>query len=181
MYAELWHASHCVLKAAGAEPQGAAWQCLSSIVFTAFTLEAFVNHVGASIFSCWDELERLPPWAKLLLISEKLDVRFAGGSGARPLQTISELLKFRNTMAHAKPNIVLKEESTKSLDSHLDHYLGEMPMMEWERLIKTDEFALRAREDVKRVCEAIHAARPEPKEHLFTFGMGLHGASLIAD
>lgn len=34
------------------------------------------------------------------------------------------------------------------------------------------------REDVKKVLEILHAARPEPKEGLFTFGIGMHSATL---
>jgi hypothetical protein len=48
-------------------------------------------------------------------------------------------------------------------------------------LIQSEEFAVRAREDVGAVLERIHGARRDEKEHLFTFGPDLHGASLVQE
>lgn len=40
-------------------------------------------------------------------------------------------------------------------------------------------FEARAREDVKAVLEHCHAARPERKEALFPFGIGIHSATAL--
>jgi hypothetical protein len=179
MYAELWHASASVLEAGVHEKRGSSWQFLSSLILTAFSFEAYLNHTGESLISCWEDLERLPPLAKFNLLSEILKVNLPKGKTARPLQTISELMEFRNTMAHARTRTVRSPPTERDINDHLDRQLGDKPLQDWERRIKTDEFANRAREDVKAVLELLHAARPEPKEALFAFGGGFHSATAL--
>ncbi|OGA39298.1 MAG: hypothetical protein A3G24_12465 [Betaproteobacteria bacterium RIFCSPLOWO2_12_FULL_62_13] len=176
-YSELWHASHCVLQSGIREPRGSSWQFLSSAVLTAFAFEAYLNHVGPTVFSCWPELERLPPWAKFELLCETLTVGFPSGPEKRPLQTIVKLLEFRNTMAHGRSGDVKPKPELRDTNEKLDAYLGERPLADWERLIRTEKFAQRAREDVKLTLEKLHSARHGPKEGLFTFGLGFHRAT----
>lgn len=180
-YSEMWHASRCVLEAGVRDPQGSSWQFLSSIVLTAFSFEAYLNHVGPTVLQCWADLERLPPWAKFELLSEQLQVRLVGGPAKRPLQTVAELLEFRNTIAHGRSETVKPPEVLRDIDDRLDGYLGERPLTRWERLVKTDAFAKRAREDVEAVLKVLHSARGEPKESLFAFGIGLHSAHLESE
>jgi hypothetical protein len=177
MYSELWHASRCVLDAGRKEPRGSSWQFLSSAVLTAFAFESYLNHVGPSVISCFSQLERLSPWAKFELICEILNVKFADGTGKRPLQTIVKLLDFRNTIAHGRSEEIKLKDQTRDINDKLDNYLGQIPLADWERLIQTDTFARKAREDVEVVLKKMHNARPEPKEGLFTFGIGAHGAT----
>ena len=63
------------------------------------------------------------------------------------------------------------------MNERLDAYLGELPLAHWERLVKTADFAQRVREDVQEVLGKLHEARPDPKEGLFTFGVGMHSAT----
>jgi len=180
-YSEVWHASHCVLEAGIRQARGSSWQFLSSAVLTAFAFEAYLNHVGPSVISCWSQLERLPPWAKFEFLCEILNVKFADGPGKRPLQTIVKLLEFRNTIAHGRSEEIKPKEEKRDVNDNLDNYLGQKPLADWERLIQTDAFAKRAREDVEAVLKKLHNARPEPKEGLFTFGIGVHGAHLVKE
>ncbi len=178
MYSEMWHASDCVLKKGLAEPQGSTWQFLSSTVLTAFAFEAYLNHLGPIILDCWEQLERLPPWSKFELLCETLDVQFPEGQEKRPLQTIVELLEFRNTMAHGRSIEIKPKLELRDLNDKLDTDLGAPPLTHWERLVKTADFAQRSREDVQKVVEKIHAARLDPKEALFTFGIAMHSATI---
>ncbi len=180
-YAELWHASGCVLDAGLKEPRGSSWQFLSSVVLTAFAFEAYLNHVGPRTIACWSQLERLPPWAKFELLCETLGVRFPKGTDARPLQTITKLLAFRNTMAHGRSTEIKPKPERRDVDDTLDKYLGERPLADWERLIQTNVFAKRARADVEAVLKTVHAARKDPKEGLFMFGLGVHSATLESE
>ena len=86
-YAELWHAASCVLDMVSARPEGASWQYLSGIILTAFSFEAYLNHVGASEIACWEDLERLSTQSKLSLLVEVMNVELPGTYGTRPLQT----------------------------------------------------------------------------------------------
>jgi hypothetical protein len=180
MYAELWHASKCVLEAGLASEKGSSWQFLSSIVLTAFTFEAYLNHVGAGLLDCWKSIEPLAPLGKFDLLCEILEVAFPAGKGARPLQTIIKLQSFRNTMAHGKTEIVRPKPVKCDVDD-VDEYLGRRPLADWEQLIQTKAFAELARDDLEEAFMKIHAARPEPKEALFAFGIGLGSASVVGD
>jgi hypothetical protein len=179
MYSELWHASNCVLEAGIRESRGSSWQFLSSAVLTAFSFEAYLNHVGPTLLSCWSQLERLPPWAKFELLCETLNVKFTEGVGRRPLQTIIKLLDFRNTMAHGRSQEIRPNDEMRDVNDGLDSYLGQRPLADWERLIQTDAFARRVREDVEAVLKKLNDARPQPKEALFTSGIGIHGAHFV--
>lgn len=176
-YSELWKASQSVLDVGIGEPRGSSWQFLSSAVLTAFAFEAYLNHVGPTVISCWHELERLSPWAKFELICETLKVTYPKGLGKRPLQTIVKLLEFRNEIAHGRSRELVPKPELRDINDHLDTYLGERPLTNWEQLIRNEKFAQRAREDVKTVLEAIHEARPPSKEFLFTFGLGTYSAT----
>ena len=177
-YAELWHASECVLSVGIQNPIGSSWQFLSSIVLTAFTFEAYLNHVGAATFECWDDLDKLSPWSKLELLCERFTVAFPQVKGARPLQTVANVLDFRNTIAHGKSEELKVKPVHRTTENYHAAYM-ERPLALWESLIQTEEFAIRAREDVEVVLQALHDARPGEKEGLFTFGMALYSAGVL--
>jgi hypothetical protein len=168
-YAELWHASECVLATGVAQPIGASWQFLSSIVLTAFAFEAYLNHVGAQVLSRWASLERRSPYSKLQLLCEALKVSLPGTKDERPLQTVSQLIGFRNTLAHGHTETINPEPKKVDIDE-LEAHRAERLLSNWEQLIETSDFAKRARTDVEVVLKLIQAARPEPKEALFRFG-----------
>jgi hypothetical protein len=149
------------------------------LILTAFAFEAYLNHAGERVIGCWQDVHRLPPLGKFNLLCEILKIDFPKGKTARPLQTISELIEFRNTMAHARTGDVSPPPTERDINDKLDKQLGDRPIQDWERRIKTDGFAKRAREDVEAVLKRMHAARPEPKEELFTFGMGSHSAGVL--
>ena len=178
-YAELWHASNCLLSSGVKNPEGSSWQFLSSLVMAAFAFEAYLNHAGNITFACWEDLDRLPPLSKLKLLCEELEVSFPNGTGARPLQTVKKLMIFRNTMAHGRSD-KLKLERVLNTENYHEAYHEEL-LTNWEKLVKTDAFAKRAHEDVRAVLQKIHDARRDNKEFLFNFGMGSSGATLIEE
>ena len=101
-YAELWHASYCVLDAGLREPRGSSWQFLSSAILTAFAFEAYLNHVGPSTLEGWQQKERYSVWSKFRLLRKALGVVFPRGKGVRPLKSIDELFMLRDTLAHGR-------------------------------------------------------------------------------
>ena len=114
-YAEHWHSSKTFLQLGIENAKGSYHQFLGSIVFTAFALEAFLNHVGETLFSSWPDLEKLTPKGKINVIAEKLliDVHY----GTAPWQVVPEIFGFRNKVAHGK-NELLKDERMLSVDSY---------------------------------------------------------------
>ena len=61
-YSELWAASTSLLIQGRAEEEGSYYQSMGSLVFTAFSLEAFFNHIGPKVLNeNWSDQERLGP------------------------------------------------------------------------------------------------------------------------
>lgn len=175
-YAELWHASGVVLRKGQAEHKGSAWQNLSSVILSAFAFEAYMNHVGDSHFENWDDLERLGPTEKLrhLCLTFNVDL---GVKGERPLQTIHELIRLRNILAHGRSQTLRPAPALVPYDSpDFEQYLQTEPTTYWEQRIREPTFALRVREDLERVLAALHNALPEPKMPLFSFGFHTSGS-----
>lgn len=175
-YFELWRASSCVLEKGLCEAEGSSWQFLSSILLTAFAFEAYLNHAGEKVFSCWNDIDSLSPLKKFSLLSEKLSVNFPPGK--RPVSTIRELFIFRNSIAHGRSESIRPKPIESNNDDAVDQYLGKRPLADWEAKIKDSRFSKRAREDVEEILTKLHNALPQPKEHLFTFGIGSHSAKL---
>jgi len=178
-YAELWHASNCVLETGLANKAGCSYQFLSSALLSAFSLEAYLNHVGAKTFDQWDEHDRLSPVDKLELVAAHLGVIFPNGKGGRPLQTITKLFKFRNTIAHGRTQELSPEPVRLTTRNYQKAYDAEL-MADWERLIQTSQFATRVLEDVKCVIGRIHEARQDEKEEIFSFGPAANSATLAS-
>ena len=57
-YSNFWNASRFLLESGKRDERGSYYQFLASLVFSAFTFEAFLNHIGEHLFSRWPELER---------------------------------------------------------------------------------------------------------------------------
>jgi hypothetical protein len=180
MYAEMRHASRVILEKAQQDPEGAFYQWMASLVFTAFMLEAFLNYVGQNVFKCWSDLERkLSPLGKLNLITEKLGVE--KDNGKRPFQTVSALFEFRNAVAHGK---TIRLEKTQIIvvdlngDSHHQH-LRKSLETSWEQYC-TLENAERVLEDIESICRTIHKVSGM-KEPLFSFGVAGTLTTLLPD
>jgi hypothetical protein len=146
-------------------------------LLTAFAFEAYMNHVGPTVLSCWKSLERrMSPWRKLERLCEVLDVKGVCDKDKRPGETIWRLFDFRNKLAHGRTHTI--EAEPKRLDADLvdDHFKRRL-LTDWEELIKDREFAEGAREDMETIVKAIYDALPEPKDYPFTSGIGTGEAS----
>lgn len=177
-YAALWHGSSVLLQHAETEAKGSLWVFMSSLLLTAFTFEAYLNHIGPKLFTSWQILETLPPLGKLDVICEKLQLYFPAGK--RPRQTINKLFKFRNALAHGK-TVQIKKEQLKDVDEYLDQFIGEWPMTLWEKLSSKSTHPKRAREDVKQVIFAIHDKVSTSNDPVFFTGMAYHSATVERD
>jgi hypothetical protein len=71
------------------------------VVFMAFSIEAYLNSLGARCIPYWEELERLP-WRKKIVILHKSAAKPADW-GAPHLQFAQSVFKLRDKLAHGKP------------------------------------------------------------------------------
>ena len=163
-YLEMWRVSYWTMRQAEEEVEGSYFQIMASLIYTAFTLEAYLNHIGKQIFGCWDDLERLSPRKKLNVITEKLGVE--KDDGERPFQTVKKLFDFRNDVAHGKTIFLKTEDEIRIVDSKLGDYMHEPLEAEWEKYCTQDNAKL-AREDVESIMWKFHKASNRGDDDLF--------------
>jgi hypothetical protein len=168
IHADLWHTSKCLLERGQEQKKASVPQFKASLVFTAFSLEAYLNWLGSKLFPHWTYLKRLGPKEKLALISNHVGVKIH--LGRRPWQIVKTLFGFRNVIAHgeSKP---LKSEIEETIDDDLDERLGNFTLSRWENFC-TCENAERTRVDVEQIAqELLAAAKLENESYPSTFGM----------
>jgi hypothetical protein len=175
-YAEMWHTSYCLLVKGQEEPRMSVHQFRASLVFTAFTLEAYLNHIGVKIFSCWEDLERLSPKEKLNVIAERLELEVLYGK--RPWQIMKKLFQFRNDIAHGK-STKARSEKTLPLEKHSDDDFHELfERTRWEKYC-TEKNAIRTREDVEAIVKIMHKAAGFENDFPFVSGFQVRSATIV--
>lgn len=106
---------------------------LVGLVFTAFSIEAAINHYGVKLFATWSELEKLPPISKLKVIFEHLDLEYDSSKGDE--QLAEQLFRFRNEMAHGKTTELSGQVKVKKPFAAKDFvfYPEKLLPTKWER------------------------------------------------
>jgi hypothetical protein len=87
--------------AAQQEEVGSFNNALIALTLSALSIEAMSNAIGDRLIPRWADFESASPLAKVRLLAEHLHVEYA--PDAEPWQTLQWLVKFRNRIAHAKP------------------------------------------------------------------------------
>ena len=175
-YAEMWRVSFELLRKVKEDWKGSYYLFMGSLIFTAFTLEAYLNHIGQRIFACWNDLERLSPSKKLNVITEKLGV--AKDDSKRPFQTVSSLFKFRNDVAHGKSVQLKSEDQIRVIDDKFDEYMHDPLETRWQKYC-TLKNAERAREDVEKIIKLLHEVSGITDDMLFNVGMWFGSSTLL--
>lgn len=165
MYAEMWHTSEVLLMNGKENAKGCTHQFRASLVFTAFMLEAYLNHIGKTLFRCWDDLDRLGPKEKLNVIADRIGLQV--DYGREPWQIVKDLFVFRNKIAHGRSG---KLSETVSLNQYQDEVLPQFVLTDWEKYCNLEK-AERAREHVEAIVHKIHKAANIPDE-LYPFVLG---------
>lgn len=80
---------------------------MEAMLLSALAMEAWLNHIGPVTVVGWNYIERsLSPEQKLHLIMESMPYAPAPNRGERPFQTFSDMIKFRNLLAHGRTHQV---------------------------------------------------------------------------
>lgn len=153
MFGVLSHGHGVLLENLAERRDGRFYEAMVCIIVAAFKLEAYLNRIGTRLFPYWDDLERLSPRSKLRIIASRLDV--TPDFGLRPFQTITELLKARDALAHGKPQILTEEGVLGS--GTREELRRQKPLTKWETLC-TIEFAQQAYEDTEEIADKLWEA-----------------------
>jgi hypothetical protein len=173
-YAELWYTCLNLLKKGQEDEAGSYYQFMGSLVFAAFSLEAYLNHIGPKLFECWADHERLRPKEKLAVVAGKIGLKIEYGK--RPWSVVKALFGFRNDIAHGK-SIKVAEVKAVPIDKH-DEHMRDLAKTNWERFC-TRRNAERAREDVEKMVKALHDRAGIKDEYPFVGGWQETMATLI--
>lgn len=85
---------------------------LSTVVFCAFSLEGFLNHVGEELVKDWNEsFERYKPKDKLLFLANKFNIEIDFGKS--PFQSFKIIFEIRNQLSHPKTKEHIKDSKFK--------------------------------------------------------------------
>lgn len=85
---------------------------LSTVVFCAFSLEGFLNHVGEELVKDWNEsFESYKPKDKLLFLANKFNIEIDFGKS--PFQSFKIIFEIRNQLSHPKTKEHIKDSKFK--------------------------------------------------------------------
>ena len=150
-YADLAHGANVLLEKAKSDAQGSYYTTMGALLLTAFTFEAYLNHLGKETTKFWDEIESIRTMHKYTVLCRNLSID--PDYSRRPYQTLNQLFKFRNAIAHGKSTVI--EETRKvPLGSDLMQF---QPKAHWEEFC-TIENAVRSKEDVSAIIHELHSA-----------------------
>jgi hypothetical protein len=167
-------ASHA-LEAAKAEQPGWFNEALAAITFSALAMEAMGNAFGDRIVPEWKDFESASPPAKLRLLAERLGVTY--DRKKEPWTTIWWLSKFRNRIAHPKPELLVEEKLIDESEYDKREFVAPESKLEREITIANARRAVDALQDVKRkLCEKL-----DPEERFSLFADGWSGTTELQD
>ncbi|NWB52254.1 MULTISPECIES: hypothetical protein [unclassified Pseudomonas] len=101
------------LRIAEKEDPGFAFDLISVMVMSAFSVEAYLNHLGEKIIPDWfPSKESKSVWAKYRILRDAVGFPVLSLEQAHP--GVAAVLKFRNNMAHGRTE---RHELTLAIDS----------------------------------------------------------------
>ena len=120
---------------------------LTAMTFSALAIEALCNSIGDRVFSDWDDYESSSPNAKLRMLADRLSLKYV--KDREPWSTARWLVKFRNLIAHAKPELIVEEKLITQ--EELDRRLFDAPKSKLEKWINASnaDRAVRGAEAIK--------------------------------
>lgn len=142
-FAYLRSISWSCLKRAKEEYKGSYNFIAASMIFTAFSLEAYLNHLGNHVTEFWETIERkLNPKEKLDTLATILEIDL--DFGTRPFQTFHRMFTLRNSLAHGRTENLTVNSIQVLSDDDVPH----MPSTSWEEEISIEN-ASKYLEDAK--------------------------------
>jgi hypothetical protein len=161
-YVTLHNAAHYALQAAQGSEDGGFFNCLYAMIFAAFSLEAYLNHLGNSEFPDWPKFERRrSPRQKLDVLVEKRG--YAPDFTKPPFSTFDKIFAFRKQIAHGRTEHI-------EIEQVQDGELGDapdLPTTSWETVTSLEN-AVSFVEDAASMIRALHPIFGYPSDALST-------------
>lgn len=144
---------------------------VTTLTFCGLALEAIANCFGKRFVNKWEDFESSSPTAKLRIICDTLNIKYSAGE--EPWGMARWIVKFRNKVAHAKLEIIDRNEIWK-VDEY-DDRSKRPPESELEKMI-SPESARKAYDAVQNILDILCDAIPAEQ----AFGLrsdGWHGSA----
>jgi hypothetical protein len=154
----LLHAAEREIEEAKASEVGRFNKCLAAMVLSALAIEALANAVGSRVSSDWTAFESLSPLAKLDSLAKELAIVY--DPNTEPWSSITQLARFRNHIAHPKPELISEEKILPEVA--LGKTLFDSPQSQIERQITLGN-AERAHKTVYTLKSILTVSLPEDK------------------
>jgi len=128
-YGYLHSASQWALEQAEGNEEGSFYNCMSSIILSAFCIEAYLNHIGSKLLPYWDEdiKKDLNVKNKFKIICHHFNL--APDYSRRPFQSLKDIIKYRNLMAHA----ITEKVPYQGIQMVRDDERAQYPKPWWEK------------------------------------------------
>jgi len=150
-FVDLAHGADVLIMKTEKEREGSYYTTMSALLLTAFTFEAYLNHLGDQTIKFWEEIEPIKVMDKYSVLCKSLNIQ--PDFSKRPYQTLGSLFKFRNAIAHGKSQILQEIKEISSRDDPYQH----TPKTHWEEYSVLKN-AKRSAEDVKQIINELHKA-----------------------
>lgn len=126
-YDEFFLLSGFTLKQAEQQQDYSFYYCMISMVFCAFSLEAYFNHIGENFFKIWD------PKNKQLSIDEKLEKileirKLKIDKTKEPFSYLGLIFTYRDNIVHCSSQTISNWQSIKHGE------IPNMPLSDWEKM-----------------------------------------------
>lgn len=164
-FVDLNHGADVLIQKTVDEKKGSYYTTMGALLLTAFTFEAYLNHLGDRTLKFWSEIESIKVMDKHAVLCKHFNL--SPDFSHRPYQTLRSLFKFRNAIAHGKSQILEETKEASSQDEPYRH----TPIAHWEEYC-THENAIRAQEDISEVIKELHIAAGLG-DYPFTYGTGI--------
>jgi len=130
--------------------EGSFYNCMTAELFSAFCLEAYLNHLGAQKIPYWESVEKkLGPAEKLEIICHEIGLK--PDFGSRPFQSFRVLFQLRNSLVHGKTEYLEQSDEQFLEDDEQPKWLD----VKWKSLISFN-MANQFTQDTKEMIETIH-------------------------
>ena len=151
-FAYMHNGAKFMLKIAEESEEGQLYTLVASLIFSAFTLEAYLNHLGKLRNKEWNEIERRhSKLEKYKLFAEAAQIKF--DFSVRPYRTLKELFSFRDRMAHGRTT---EEVISTCIDMHEKRLPQIHAKNDWQ-VFATLETARQSIKDVELLIEELHS------------------------
>jgi hypothetical protein len=110
------------LNSARATEEGRFFHSMNVLVYSAFAMEAFFNHLGIHLHSDWDSKERqMSKFKKLRKFKSELGLK--GALEDEPFRSVTDAFNFRDLLAHGRTESIDKTETIELTQKELKQYM----------------------------------------------------------